>query len=123
MNHRNLLGALALAGAQDKPTEIPKKDLPKSAVCANCVGLGTMMTEAKVTHGFIYREKPYYFHSKELRDGWARDPIASLPPVLPRPMDELEFKDSSGKVWNTASFKGRLSSLTPGPPSASPARR
>ena len=106
-----ILGALAVVTAQvlaqDKPQEIAKKDLPQSAVCAYCSFLGMMMSEAKPVSGVMYKGKAYYFHSKQMHDAWVHDPIAYLPPVLPRPMEDISLADSSGTIWNKQAFAGK----------------
>lgn len=97
-----------LAGAQDKPQPIAKKDLPDSAVCAVCSTLGSMMTPAKPIAGVMYKGKPYYFHDKSMLAMFMKDPESYVPPVFPRAMPAFDLKDTSGASYNADAFKGKV---------------
>src|SRR5438874_13224050 len=110
MKNISLATALTVAVAeiaQDKPVEIPKKNLPAMAQCATCLALGSMIEEAKPVGGVMFRGKAYYFHSKAMEDQFKKDPDAFAVPVLPRPMPRFNLKDTAGTVWDESRFKGK----------------
>lgn len=98
---------LALAN-QDTPVEIPKSDLPKAAECVICTANGAGHGEEKPAAGVNYKGKSYYFcNAKEVAE-FKADPVAFLPPVLPRPMPKFDLADTSGKQWNTETMKDKV---------------
>src|SRR5687768_9894402 len=90
--------------AQDKPQDIPKKDLPKTAVCLMCSGHG----EEKPAGGVAYKGKSYFFCNTKEIAAFKKDPEAHVPPVLPRDMRAFEIKDMAGKTWDAEAMKGKL---------------
>lgn len=97
-----------LVMAQDKPTPIPAKDLPDSAVCAVCSTLGSMMEPAKPVAGVMYHGKAYYFHDKAMLGTFMKDPDSYSDPVLPRPMPAFDLKDMTGQEYKAEDFKGKV---------------
>lgn len=104
-----ILGAAALiAVAQDKPTDIAKKDLPKEAECIVCTSHGAGHGKEKPAAGVMYKGNAYYFcNAKEVPE-FKKDPEAFMPPVLPREMPAFSIADTTGKVWNAEAMKGKL---------------
>lgn len=102
-----LLLTVALV-AQDKPTDIPKAQLPKAAECVVCSAGGAGHEEEKPAAGVMYKGKPYYFcNAKEIAE-FKKDPEAFIPLPLPRAMAKFDLADTSGKVWNAEAFKDKV---------------
>jgi thiol-disulfide isomerase/thioredoxin len=99
-----LLGFGLIAYVQDKPQDLPKKDLPKLAKCLMCTDEG----EEKPFAAVAYKGKTYFFCNAGEVKKFKEDPEAWVPPVLPRPMPEFAISDASGKVWNAEAMKGKL---------------
>jgi thiol-disulfide isomerase/thioredoxin len=94
--------------AQDKPTDIPKAQLPKAAECVVCSMNGAGHEEEKPAGGLMYRGKAFYFcNSKEIAD-FKKDPEAFIPLPLPRAMAKFDLVDLGGKVWNAEAFKDKV---------------
>lgn len=91
--------------AQDAPTDIAKKDLPKLATCVVCKD---EHGQEKPAAGVMYKGKAYYFCNTAEVKGFKADPESFVPPVLPRPAPEFSIADTSGKVWNAEAMKGKL---------------
>lgn len=103
----SLIFALSL-GLQDKPQDIPKKELPKEAECVICTMGGAGHGKEKPAGGVMYKGAAYYFcNTKEIAT-FKKDPDAYVPPVLPRPMGEFNMVDAAGKTWNAEAMKGKL---------------
>jgi thiol-disulfide isomerase/thioredoxin len=103
--------ALVLAAgvfAQDKPTDIPKKELPKEAECLICTSAGEGHGKEKPAGGVMYKGKAYYFCNGNEIKAFKADPEAYMPPVLPRPAPAIELADMSGKKWDAEAMKGKL---------------
>ncbi|MEQ1822029.1 MAG: TlpA disulfide reductase family protein [Fimbriimonadaceae bacterium] len=93
---------------QDIPQDIAKKDLPKAATCVVCSAGGESHGMEKPAAGVMYKGKAYYLcNSKEIA-GFKKDPDSFMPPVLPRPMTDLNISDTSGKLWNAEAMKGKV---------------
>ncbi len=101
--------ALALSITnQDTPVEIAKSELPKSAECVICSANGAGHGEEKPAAGVKYKGKSYYFcNTKEVAE-FKADPIAFLPPVLPRPMPKFDLTDTTGLQWNAKSMTDKV---------------
>src|SRR5688572_28379580 len=100
------IALFSIAFAQDKPTDVPKKDLPKEAPCLMCAAEGHGME--KPAGGVSYKGKTYYFCNAAEIKTFKADPESWVPPVLPRPAPALDIKDETGKVWNEEALKGKL---------------
>lgn len=97
----------SIAGAQEKPELLDKKDLPKTAVATFCGPDGkTEMERPNV--GYRYKGKIYYFCDKPAINAFLKDPEAFLPPILPRDMPEFSLPDTTGKTWDAESMKGKV---------------
>ncbi|MDQ2985513.1 MAG: redoxin domain-containing protein [Armatimonadota bacterium] len=94
---------LVAAIAQDVVKEIPKGELPKSAVCLIC-----NEGEEKPAAGVIYKGKTYYFCNTTELNNFKKDPEAFVPPVLPRPAPTIELTDTKGKLWNAEAMAGKV---------------
>ena len=94
--------------AQDKPTDIPKAQLPKAAECIVCTSKGAGHEEEKPAAGVMYKGKAYYFcNTKEVAE-FKKDPDAWVPLPLPRAMAKFDLADLDGKVWNADAFKNKV---------------
>lgn len=100
--------AVLALGLQDKPQDIPKKDLPKEAECVVCNQAGAGHGMEKPAAGVMYKGKAFYFCNAKEVAGFKKDPEGFMPPVLPRPMAEFSMADSTGKVWNAEAMRGKL---------------
>ena len=103
---------LALVGiratAQEVPQEIPKKELPRKAICIVCAVNGEGHGEEKPAAGALYRGKTYYFcNIKELAT-FKQDPTAYLPPILPRPAPEKLGAKLTGGNTTLADYRGTV---------------
>lgn len=108
MNTLLSLVALATLGLQDKPQDIPRKDLPKSAECVVCTLSGHAHGKEKPAGGVMYKGRAYYFCNSDEIAAFKKNPEAYMPPVLPRPVSDFSLTDSSGKLWNNAAMRGKL---------------
>lgn len=98
-----LFGALA----QETPTDIPKSELPKAAVCVVCEANGAGHALERPVAGVRLREKSYFFcNVKEVAE-FKKDPEAFLPPVLPRPAPALDLADMGGRRWTIEDSNGK----------------
>src|SRR5687768_263175 len=100
--------ATAVAAAQDKPTDIAKKELPKEAECVVCTSNGETHGKEKPAGGVMYKGTAYYFCNAKEIPLFKKDPEAFMPPVLPREMPDFSISDTSGKTWNAEAMKGKL---------------
>ncbi|MFY7951601.1 MAG: redoxin domain-containing protein [Armatimonadaceae bacterium] len=100
--------AVAPAMFQDTPVEIPKKELPKKAVCVVCAGMGETHGEERPAGGMLYKGQRYFFCAANEAKEFAKDPEGYLPPVLPRPAPALDTTDLSGKKVTLADFRGKV---------------
>ena len=71
--------------AQDTPLDIPKNELPKSAVCAVCEANGGAHGAERPAAGVRYKGRSFYFCSVKEVGAFKKDPNGYLPPVLPQP--------------------------------------
>ena len=97
-----------MAVAQDKPTDIAKKDLPKETECFVCVSNGETHGKEKPAGGLMYKGVAYYFCNANEVKAFKADPDAFVPLPLPRALPAFELKDETGKVWNAEAMKGKL---------------
>jgi thiol-disulfide isomerase/thioredoxin len=102
-----IIATAIMMAIQDVPTEIAKKDLPKSAICVVCDAAGEGHGAEKPAAGVMYKGKAYYFCNVKEVKSFKEDPAGYLPPVLPRSLPKLTLADTSGTVWDEARFKGK----------------
>ncbi len=94
--------------AQNTPTDIPKKELPKKAICAVCAAKGGGEEEEKPASGVRYRGDAYYFcKSSELIE-FKKEPDSWVPLPLPRSAPDFKLKTLSDKEVSKDSFKGKI---------------
>ena len=101
-----LLGIPAFA--QDKPEDIPKNELPKSAVCTVCEANGSAHGAEKPAAGVRFKGKSLYFCSIKELATFRKDPESYLPPVLPRPVPTLTIKNVDDTAFSADTFKGKV---------------
>ncbi len=98
----------AIVFIQDVPQDIARKDLPKAAVCVVCSSGGETHGMEKPAGGVNYKGKAYYFCNASELPKFKADPESFLPPILPRPMSELNLKDLSGKLWDSEAMRDKV---------------
>jgi thiol-disulfide isomerase/thioredoxin len=103
-----LILAMAVSGIQDKPQDIAKKDLPKSAECVVCSAQGGEHGEEKPVAGVKYKGKSYFFCNGKEVATFKANPDMYLPLELPFELPSLALKDQTGKVWDAEAMKGKL---------------
>jgi peroxiredoxin/YHS domain-containing protein len=104
-----LVGLLPLRlMAQETPTDIPKKELPKTSACVICSAHGERDETEKAVAGVRYKGKAYYFCNKGEVAQFKADPEAYMPPVLPRPAPEKFGVKLEGTSASLADFKGKV---------------
>ncbi|MEZ0326560.1 MAG: redoxin family protein [Fimbriimonas sp.] len=100
--------ALMTAAYQDKPQDIPKGELPKTATCVVCTSNGGEEGEEKPAAGVRYLGKSYYFcNAKEVGE-FKKDPEAFMPPILPRPAPKLSATKVEGGAVSLEDYKGKV---------------
>lgn len=100
--------AFMLVAAQDKPVDIAKTQLPKSALCVVCTANGAGHEEEKPAAGVSYKGIDYYFCNVKEVAVFKKDPEAYIPPILPRPMMKFDLLDTENKLWNAETFKDKI---------------
>ena len=95
-------------GLQDAPTDIPKNELPKRAVCIVCSSAGETHGEEKAAAGVRYKGKSYFFCNTGEVAEFKKEPEAYMPPVLPRPAPALKVKTLDGKAASLADYDGKV---------------
>lgn len=94
--------------AQNTPTDIPKKELPKKAICAVCAAKGGGEEEEKPASGVRYRGAAYYFcKSSELIE-FKKEPDSWVPLPIPRSAPDFKLITLSDKEVSKDSFKGKI---------------
>src|SRR4051812_2214381 len=86
-----LLGIPAFA--QDTPRDIPKNELPNSAVCTVCTANGNAHGPEKPAAGVRYKGNTFYFCNAKEVATFKNDPDSFLPPVLPRPVPKFTARN------------------------------
>lgn len=94
--------------AQETPTDIPKAELPKKAICVVCESSGGGHGEEKPAAGVRYKGKSYYFCASGEVAEFKKEPESFMPPVLPRPAPALELKSLEGRAASLEEFKGKI---------------
>ena len=103
-----LLLATILVTLQDKPTDIARAQLPKSALCVVCSANGAGHEEEKPAAGVLYKGTAYYFCNKSEVAVFKKDPEADNTQSLPREMAKFGLTDRVGKVWSAEAFKDKV---------------
>jgi peroxiredoxin/YHS domain-containing protein len=103
-----LMGGIAGVRAQDTPQDIPKKELPKKAVCVICDFQSNAHGEEKAAAGVRYKGKTYYFCNTSEVATFKKDPEGYMPPVLPRPAPEFSLKTLDEKTVTKADYKDKI---------------
>lgn len=93
---------------QDKPTDIPKGELPKAAICVVCTANGAGHEEERPAAGVMYKGVAYYFCSSKEVAEFKKDPESWIPLPLPRAMAKFDLVDMGGKTWNPEAFKEKV---------------
>ncbi len=103
-----LAGGVTGVRAQDIPQDIPKKELPKKAVCVVCDFQNNAHGEEKPVAGVRYKGKSYFFcHSAEVST-FKKDPEGFMPPVLPRHAPQFALKSLDDKILTNADYKDKI---------------
>jgi peroxiredoxin/YHS domain-containing protein len=103
-----LLGGIWGVQAQDTPQDIPKKELPKKAVCVICDFQSNAHGEEKAAAGVRYKGKSYFFCNASEVATFKKDPEGYLPPVLPRPAPDFTLKTLSDTEVNKETYKDKV---------------
>jgi thiol-disulfide isomerase/thioredoxin len=98
------LALVSLGWSQDKPQDIPKKDLPSKGKCLMCVDEG----EEKLAGGVMYKGKAYYFCNTKEIAAFKKDPETYAPSEEPREAPTFAMTDTAGKLWDAEAMKGKL---------------
>jgi len=96
----HLLVAITVAGAYAGET-------PKKALCAVCAVQGETEMEKVKAHA-EHDGTTYYFCSEGCRDAFQEDPLAYIPPELPRPAPTFVVETLDGKDVAAVEFKGKV---------------
>jgi peroxiredoxin/YHS domain-containing protein len=103
-----LAGVMAAAIAQDAPVDIPKKELPKKAICVICSAHGSGEGEEKAAAGVRYKGKAFYFCNTSEVAQFKKDPESWMPLPLPRPTPEFSLKTLTGESVTQEKYKGKV---------------
>lgn len=103
-----LLGGISGVRAQETPQDIPKKELPKKAVCVVCDSQSNAHGEEKAAAGVRYKGKSYYFCNASEVATFKKDPEGYMPPVLPRPAPQFSLKTLDDKTVATADYRDKI---------------
>lgn len=102
------LSATLLIARQDKPTEIPKAELPKEAECHICSSSGEGHGPEKPAAGVKYKGKTYFFCSKKEFAAFRADPEFYAIPDLPRPAPKVAGTTLEGKAFEPETYQGKI---------------
>ena len=101
-----ILGVAAFA--QDTPQDIPKSELPRSAICAVCDANGSSHGPETPAAGVRFKGKSFYFCNTKEVVTFKRDPESYLPPVLPRRVPKFTVKNIDETAFDADAFKGKV---------------
>jgi peroxiredoxin/YHS domain-containing protein len=93
--------------AQDAPTEIAKKDLPKMAFCLMCMQQGETAQE-KPAAGVKYKGKTYYFCNKGEVATFRKDSEWWLPLELPLDLPDFALKTVADTEIKRVEYKDKV---------------
>jgi peroxiredoxin len=91
---------------QATPVEIPRKELPKAALCLVCSQQGE--GEEKPAAGARYKGTIYYFCNRGELKKFLKDPEPLIPAPLPRPAPAFSLKTPTGDTVTLESMKGKV---------------
>ena len=94
--------------AQNTPTDIPKKELPKKAQCLVCNARDGGVEEEKPASGVRYKGASYYFCKASELIEFKKEPDSWVPLPIPRSAPEFKLKTLSDKEVSKDSFKGKI---------------
>jgi peroxiredoxin len=81
--------------------------LPKEAICTVCrITEGTSKPE-KMMASSVYQGVAYYFCAQKCKEEFDADPVAYLPPVLPRPAPNFALATLAGEKIALENFRGK----------------
>lgn len=80
---------------------------PKKAVCLVCKVHEGEDEPEKVAASTTYQGQDYHFCSEKCKKTFAEDPLAYIPPVLPRPAPAFTLKSLQGEEIASKSFQGK----------------
>jgi peroxiredoxin/YHS domain-containing protein len=103
---RYFVFALLLVG----PTTLlsGEQQVPDQALCSVCALKGGETELEKVRAHTEQDGKAYYFCSENCKKEFESDPLAYLPPVLPRPAPAFVVENLDGESVSLKDFKGRM---------------
>jgi len=82
-------------------------ETPKKALCTVCAVQGETEMETVKAHA-EHDGTTYYFCSAGCRDAFQEDPLAYIPPELPRPAPDFVVESLDGKNVAATDFKGKV---------------
>ena len=98
----------SFASAQDSPTDISKKELPKKAKCVVCVAREGGEAEEKPVSGLRYKGASYYFCSAKEVDEFKKEPDSWIPLPLPRPAPKFKLATMSDSEATLEMYHGNV---------------
>ena len=105
MRYYNFLLLIILAS----PTALlAALQMPDKALCSVCALKGGETEWEKVKAHSQHDGRDYYFCSKECKIEFDSDPLAYLPPVLPRPAPAFVVETPAGKDRALADLQGKI---------------
>jgi peroxiredoxin len=81
--------------------------LPKEAICAVCRITEGAAKPEKATAASVFQGVTYYFCAQKCKEEFDADPIAYLPPVLPRPAPHFALANLAGEKIALKNFRGK----------------
>lgn len=103
-----LVGLLTVAHAQDTPTDISKKELPKKAHCVVCTVRGSGEGEEKPAAGVRYKGTAYYFCNAKEATEFKKEPETWIPLPLPRPAPDFMLKTLTDTEVTKETYKDKV---------------
>ena len=82
--------------------------LPKEAICIACQVTEGATKPEKVAASSVYQGVPYYFCAQKCKEEFDADPVAYLPPVLPRPAPKFALANLAGEKTALENFRGKV---------------
>ncbi len=81
---------------------------PKEAICAVCRLTEGATKPEKVVATSEYQETAYYFCAPKCKEEFDADPLAYLPPVLPRPAPDFALNNLADEKVSLKNFRGNV---------------
>jgi len=82
--------------------------IPKEAPCAVCRITEGATEPEKVVATSDYQGDIYYFCSQKCKEDFDADPVAYIPPVLPRPAPNFTLANLAGEKIVLENFRGKI---------------